>query len=224
MGYANDFDGPCQVCGESPMRHAVPSIAADPFNSAQLCADIIRQHQETSKKKKGGFMVGAMIAICGAKFGAKSGGGMASFDASVTSAGATPISPNGPANVDQMFSSNTSAAAPAATKFAAVFGRFTEIEMNLEDGTYGAGSGYNWPGACAGAKLLSNSGHKPVSMTEMWFQPKDTDPVMIGPYHCRSNGLRTDDREYSSAGEIGSCNTCQDLLYLTMCPERVCTQ
>src|SRR5262245_4380020 len=221
MGYADDFDGPCNACGQAPTEHVVPSLHTDPANSAELCINIIRQHQETSKKKKGGFMVGAMICtLCDQKFGAKSGPGMASFDTSVTNAGATPISPNGPASLDQMISSNTSASSGAAAQ--AILGKWIEIEMNREDGTYGAGSGYNQPGSCAGAKLLANSGHKPSSMTEMWFQPKGASPVMLGPYHCRSNGIRTDDREYSSAGEIGSCNTCQELLYLTMCPERTC--
>jgi hypothetical protein len=124
-----------------------------------------------------------------------------------------------------MIGANTSAAAAADTRLGAlVRNRFKVINDNIDDGTYGKGSGYNRPGSCAGAKLLANSGHKPVSMTEMWFQPKDLDPVMLGPYRCRSNGVRIDDREFSSAGEIGSCNTCQDLLYLTMCPERVCAK
>jgi hypothetical protein len=59
-------------------------------------------------------------------------------------------------------------------------------------------------------------------MTEMWFQPKDLPPVMLGPYRCISMGIRADDRSYSSASEIGSCNTCQDILFMTMCPERNC--
>jgi len=221
MGYAMDFDGPCKACGESPMRHAVPSIAKDPNNSAKLCADIIKQHQETSKKTSGGFMVGAMICGLHQKgYGAKSAKGMVSFDSSVSAAGATPILPNGPATIDQMMSANTSAAAPAAA--AHIFSKWTEINSNLLSGRYGPGSGYTTPGTCAGAKLLANSGHKPTSMTEMYFQPKGAAPTTLGPYHCRSNGLKTDKREYSSAGEIGSCNTCQDLLYLTMCPERKC--
>jgi len=220
MAYADDFDGPCEACGESPKRHAIPSITQ---SSAKLCADIIKDYQERTKKTKSGFMVGAMVAACGATFGARSGKGATDFDASVSAAGATPVSPNGLVTVDQAVGANTSVAAAAAGRLGTILRtKWTAIFNNLEDKTYKKGSGYNYPGSCAGAKLLANSGHKPVEMTEMYFQPKGVPHFDLGPYKCRSNGIRVDERTYSSAGEIGSCNTCQDLLYLTMCPERTC--
>ena len=172
MGYANDFIGLCPLCHESPDEHAVPSLPS----SAALCADIVRELQETSKKKKGGFMVGAMVAACGLKFGAKSGGQMASFDAAVTKAGAQPLKAGGPATFEQTVAANTSKIASNIKE--EIFGAWVNAERAFDKSE----KGYNFPGACAGAKLLANSGHKPKEMTEMWFQPKDLPPVMLGPY------------------------------------------
>ena len=181
-----------------------------------MCADIVRELQETSKKKKGGFMVGAMVAECGRKYGAKSGGQMESFDAAVTRAGAQPLKTGGPATFEQTVAANTSEIATNIKEN--IFGAWVNAERAFDKNE----KGYNFPGGCAGAKLLANSGHKPKEMTEMWFQPKDLPPVMLGPYRHISDGLRAEEKSYSSAGDIGSCNTCQDILYMTMCPERTC--
>ncbi len=217
LGYANDFDGPCPLCNQSPDVHAIPSLS----NSAALCAEIIQRLREQPVKrvspKKKGYMVGAMVTACDKKYAAKSGGPSDGFDAVVREAGATPVAPAAEASFVQMVNANTSQT--AENIFGSILGAWLNAEFNFEDGV----QGYNYPGSCAGAKLLANTGHRPASMTEMWFQPKNRPgPSTIGPYRARSNGLRIDDRAYSSAGEIGSCNTCQDILFMTMCPERNC--
>jgi hypothetical protein len=217
MGYANDFDGPCPLCNQSPDDHAVPSLPS----SAALCAAIVRELQATTKKKsaKAGYMVGAMVCFCEKKWAAKSGGQVQSFDDAVARAdgGANVINtPGRGATFEQAVNANQS---NTATNLAGgLLGAWLNAELNFEDNV----PGYNYPGSCAGAKLIINSGHKPVSMTEMFFQPKDLAASMLGPYRRRSMGLRLDDGFFSSAGEIGSCNTCQDILFMTMCPERTC--
>jgi hypothetical protein len=215
MGYANDFLGPCPLCGEEPDAHAVPSLPS----SATLCAAIVAELQAVTKKKKGGYMVGAMVCFCEKKWAAKSGGRVQGFDEAVGRAdgAATPINPpGGGATYEQAVNANQSAT--AVNVAGGLLGAWLGAELNFEDNV----PGYNYPGSCAGAKLLINSGHKPVAMTEMWFQPRGLAASMLGPYRRFSMGLRIDDGAFSSAGEIGSCNTCQDILFMTMCPERTC--
>lgn len=103
-------------------------------------------------------------------------------------------------------------------------GRWLHIEMSRE---VGEGDYTNPPGNCAGPKLLA-TGHKPVSMTEMWFRRTDRDPEhVIGryrQYEVTPGGVTVQvmDEAFPESGPIGSCNTCQDLIFMTMCPEKNC--
>lgn len=214
MGYANDFDGPCPLCGHSPDDHAIPSLAS----SAAICADIVKELQDTTRKTKSGYMVGVMVCACKEpkKFTAKSGGQAKEFD-DVAGGHATVINAGGRGSTyEQAVNANQSET--AVNVAGGLLGAWLNAELNFEDKK----PGYNYPGSCAGAKLVINSGHKPAALTEMYFQPKGLAASMLGPYHRRSGGLKLDDGYFSSAGEIGSCNTCQDILFLTMCPERKC--
>jgi hypothetical protein len=84
------------------------------------------------------------------------------------------------------------------------------------------------PGKCAGQHLLARSGHGPIAMTEMYFTPAggvwwgkkyrfrvDSNPKVL-------HAFGPDVQNTPWGPSVGSCETCQDLLYLTMCPERVC--
>ena len=89
--------------------------------------------------------------------------------------------------------------------------------------------GYTPVGNCAGAKLLARSGHAPIAMTEMFFQAPRTYPpageLWTATYEWREEGIIVEEgQQYDSRDDtVGSCNTCQRTLYLTMCPDRVCT-
>lgn len=99
--------------------------------------------------------------------------------------------------------------------------------------------GYNVMGNCAGAKLVARAGHAPLNMTEMFFRAAEnperpwaatysvlTNNVMPADAWLRAvldNALsRREDTNYSTTGSVASCQTCQETLYLTMCPERTC--
>jgi len=86
------------------------------------------------------------------------------------------------------------------------------------------------PGKCAGQHLLARSGHGPIAMTEMFFAPAGG-AAWVGGYSFLVNGVRslqpfgphlTKTAQTPWGPSVGSCQTCQDLLFLTMCPERVC--
>jgi hypothetical protein len=87
--------------------------------------------------------------------------------------------------------------------------------------------------SCAGAHLVARSNHGPMQMTEMYFAPSGHYPLKFsyivdnvrtpertfGPNTPRTK----DDTSKTPWGEtIGSCETCQNLLALTMCPVRTC--
>ena len=176
LGYANDFDGPCPLCEQEPDDHAVPSLPS----SATLCAAIVRELQAATNKKsaKAGYMVGAMVCVCKEKWAAKSGGQVQAFDDAVgrADAAANIVNVGGRGStVEQAIAANQSNIAQNVG--GGIFGAWVLAEMAFDEGQ----PGYNYPGSCAGAKLLINTGHKPVAMTEMWFQPKGLDPTMLGP-------------------------------------------
>jgi uncharacterized Zn-binding protein involved in type VI secretion len=86
------------------------------------------------------------------------------------------------------------------------------------------------PGKCAGQHLIARSGHGPIQMTEMYFAPSGfwgqtysfiVDGVRRAQFQRFGTDLqKTDETPWGTS--VGSCKTCQDLLFLAMCPERVC--
>ncbi len=86
--------------------------------------------------------------------------------------------------------------------------------------------------SCAGAHLIARSNHAPMQMTEMYFAPFGhypltfsyiVDRVRLHGRRFGPNTPRTTDTQKTPWGEtVGSCETCQNLLFLTMCPVRTC--
>ncbi len=105
---------------------------------------------------------------------------------------------------------------------------------------------YSGFGSCAAAKLLARCSHAPATMTEMFFAPPGS------TWSARYDVLTTSERsarpskrkfkgqpdwaqqvlanrkakvrkiDFGTERSVASCHTCQQSLYLTMCPERVC--
>jgi hypothetical protein len=187
-----------------------------------------------------GYMVGVMVCPCGRIFAAMSGQDLPGFAESVQAVGAVLVG-GGPATAAQLAGANTSSRETAARKQAVISQRFDQLGALNNART----SGYNPPGNCAGAKLMARSGHKPVQMTEAFSIVRDT-PFVYRVF--RTSGqvadawLRTvlanraapgnarwapraydlQPEEFEGDVSIPSCHTCQQLLYLTMCPERRC--
>jgi hypothetical protein len=188
----------------------------------------------------GGYMVGVMICPCGTSFAAMSGPFLDGFN-SVAGDIVDEVIPGDAATVSELASANTSSAANDLTKLQTIQTRVDIINGKRQRGL----RGYNQPGNCAGAKLVARSHHKPVQMTEMFFLPphalgqwqgsyrwlETTTPLAVGSEAAQyaervlQNQWPEDPPEHTfEPGEtVGSCHTCQELLFMTMCPERVCS-
>jgi hypothetical protein len=237
-GYANDFDAPCPICGRPPEEHGIPSRA----NSANICAEIIRRLRAAAEEARAGtgqgvggnsFMVGVMVCACATNsvlpntFATMSNETTAGFR---RIAGGVPgvhrVIDGGPASMSNFVTANTSGLATMQHKWLAVAAAVQEVEGELANG--GGRRGFNNVGQGAGAKLLARSGHGPIEMTEMMYQSpaRQQSKPWEATYEWRENGVRVPNGRTFRVGQpgaVGSCNTCQRTLYLTMCPERVCT-
>lgn len=241
MGYADDFDEPCPICHQGPPEHAIPSMLA---SSASICADLIERLRNADIAVAGkprtrngvttysGYMVGVMVCrhsrfvtpVVPNTFATCSG---TTHDGFTEIAGQTPgiheVIPGGGATANDMMASNTSAADWQVVS-TAVLAAEAAVRAARAAVPAGTPNPYSVYGQCAGAKLLARSGHGPVALTEMFFQPTDRPAWRSPPYTYRVNGLNIGARVYSSNDpSVGSCNTCQQTLYMTMCPTRVCT-
>lgn len=240
LAYADDFQKPCPICSKGPKEHRI--LETD--NSAKLCGDLIRElrsrFDSAAADQKGrfarqkgnkfkGYMVGVMVCPCNKKFAAMSGDNLDGFEEVAKGLGLTPI-PGGIATPSELATSNTSAVATAARKLRVIEKRIAEIRPKMKPN-----AGYNPPGNCAGAKLLARSGHKPKEMTEA-FSIVRAEPFKYNVFTTRlasytgtwleqilqNRVARKTEETYSGNDSIASCHTCQELLYLTMCPERKC--
>jgi hypothetical protein len=252
-GYADDFDEPCPICDQGPREHEIPSLLA---SSAAVCAALIERLREANiavaakaRTRNGvttysGYMVGVMVCrhsrfvtpVTPNTFAACSG---TTHDGFTDIAGGTPgvhqVVPGGGATSQDMINANTSGAAlepPADIARMAlvrtnVLAAEAAVRAARSANPAGTPNPYSVYGQCAGAKLLARSGHGPVAMTEMFYQPPDRGPWVSPPYTYRIRAgavtLGRGTRVYTSNGPVvGSCNTCQQTLYMTMCPPRVC--
>jgi hypothetical protein len=96
------------------------------------------------------------------------------------------------------------------------------------------GGGYSPLGVCAGAHLIGKCQHAPAQMTEMFFSPSGfwvPDFKGAGGYRFRREGAevtgrfgphveKTDETPWGPS--VGSCHTCQETLFLALCPVRQC--
>jgi hypothetical protein len=186
VAYADDFEGPCPICGKEAGEHKI----LEKKNSADLCAKIVKELKAKfdaadakgkklyAKNGKTGYMVGVMICKCdppksfaamsgiGALHGFKSVASDAGVDV-VLNTGSGPDGPAGQLNPSHYARANTSGINPAriASRVEAAF-RMAAIKQD------GGNPQYSFPGICAGAHLLARSGHAPAQMTEMFFAPK----------------------------------------------------
>ena len=61
-------------------------------------------------------------------------------------------------------------------------------------------------------------------MTEMFYEAGNPAKQWTATYTWRNNGVKeTGGRTFNAASpSVGSCDSCQETLFLTMCPVRVC--
>ena len=241
LAYGDDSDSPCPICSKAMDEHKI----LETVSSAAKCAAIVEELKAkfkaatgSAKKlyaKKGyrGYMVGVMVCKCDPpkSFAAMSGTySLKGFkevagkhvDTVVNSGNAgdtaRALGPSDYANA------NTS----AAPKYL-VAGEVQKAWNKAQAAFANKDPDYSPPGICAGAHLVARSGHAPVQMTEMFFAATGDWPKT---YSFRVEGVRqtaaafgpnvekSDETPWGAS--VGSCKTCQDLLFLSMCPERTC--
>jgi len=247
LAYGDDFRVRyCELCGKGPEDHRIletPNSAAlcrelitllrDRFNAAQGAGQL-RYHRRRPDGGWKGYMVGLMVCPCGRRFAAKSGNDMPGFTECVNDVGATYVAggPGGTAATPaQMAAANTSSRISAARKLRFITARMEMLQQQAQNRV----AGYNFPGTCAGAKLCGSSGHRPVQLTEAFsliraqpfqYNVLTTDLPNASPTWLREilrNRLAQDvPTQYAGDDSIASCHTCQNLIYLTMCPTRSC--
>jgi uncharacterized protein DUF4150 len=211
------------------------------FEAATTDEGRLRYARRKGKNKYKGYMVGVMICACGQKFAAMSGNDtLDGFADAVATVGANLVG-GGIVSPQELAGANRSAGASAARKARVIDARVDELTTASN-----SQAGYNPPGNCAGAKLLGRSGHKPVQMTEAfsivratpftytvlrtnaagaadaWLNQVLQNRFAQGILNVPEGARPGVEEDYAGDESIPSCHTCQDLLYLTMCPERNC--
>lgn len=227
FAYADDFTGKCDICGKGPRQHRMLETPS----TVDLCQRLIAELRKKKELKKRRFMVGVMVCKCGMTHAAMSGATSEHFG---TCGVVDQIVGGAGASADDLIAVNASGKPGVAAKITEVFD-----EMATTFDRTPRGSGYNVPGTCAGAKLVAVKEHAPVHMTEMMFTSKSswegsyrllkTDMARIASYPLSLKHQILQNKQakwtrgtYRPDETVPSCHRCQQLLYLTNCPERSC--
>ncbi len=217
-------------------------LYGDDVTAKKRVAKVESYNQDTNVWTWRGYMVGVMICACkppksfAAMSGGKSSSWLPGFQEACDSAGIDVVVNSGRNGACQKSSVKWQDLANANTSksplVAARLRDFVEKRWKRR-----RGPGYTEVGKCAGQHLLAKSGHAPTAMTEMFFAPANWNGQALTPgwfgqtYDFLVDGARGDRRfgtdqptteENPWGTSVGSCKTCQELLFLSMCPERVC--
>jgi hypothetical protein len=250
VAYADDFDGKCPICNKGPKDHRIFETENSAEKCKDIVKNLKDKFAAGERERISrsfdngetwlGYMVGVMICgVCGKSFAAMSGDHLDGFDGAAAGVVDEVIS-GGKASVEQMAAANSLSATPDG--LGKVTAAFRSQMQNIGRKSSGGQKGFSPPGNCAAAKLVAKKGHKPAQMTEMWFGPKGE--AFDKQYQWRQRNIGGALSEYSKrhqlrilqnqqsrtspspppeAGKaVASCHTCQDLLFLGMCPERTC--
>ncbi|MFO7562311.1 MAG: DUF4150 domain-containing protein [Enhygromyxa sp.] len=190
----------------------------------------------------GGYMIGVMACKCESPkfFCANSGPEFPGVRSAASKVGMEYIG-GGIVSVPEFIKANGSNLSRSLKKF-----RIEKMWKNLKPKS--KEPGYSPFGNCAAAKLVARCSHAPAEMTELFFAPpggswKGRYNVLATDAHVAHLSKRRLKRHpdwaqqvlanrkatlreftFNSNGmSVASCNTCQQSLYLTMCPERVCS-
>lgn len=261
LAYADDFEGPCQICTKGPDVHRVMETGEVAGRATRLLQELDRGFRSATddegrarfaRLNDSGSWTGYMIGVMACKhdppqyFAAHSGPpNMPGFAEAAEAAGLTPL------NAAQLARANTQDFIKAnqsnysrGRKEEKIQAAFKSVKSSISAGR----SGFNGPGTCAGAKLISKAdGHAPRTMSEMFYEPPPA-ATWEGVYKV----LSTSDRaarpskrnlakapgwvtrvlqnrkakkrkhKFSAGESVASCHSCQEILFLTMCPERNC--
>lgn len=249
--YADDFKGECPICNKGPEAHRVLETPSSAELCTKLVNEVKRRYdaettdpgrkkfaKQRPDKTFGGYMIGVMVCKCGKSFASMSGKSLAGFDEVARTIVDQVVSGSG-ATMNEMADANKSAAANAGQKLEKLTEAKNRIEALKKNPDKTVGKGYNVPGTCAGAKLMARSGHAPLYMTEMFFMPPwsasyrwlttrrteeqlaEAKPRMIRRL-LRNRFAEPETTSFTTGETVASCHSCQELLFMTNCPERTC--
>jgi hypothetical protein len=238
LAYADDFEGRCGICHKSPADHRILETPS----SGRLCQRILEALRDCfarpggvtgkeRKKWKRGFMVGVMVCKHDSPQSiATTSGETPAVFTQIAKKIVNEVVLGGKAEFEDFVRVNQSGRPERQIRRNLENAR-DAVQQAQEDGT----PGYNEMGQCAGAKLLARSKHAPLNMTEMFFRASKpwegaTYSVLVNRRVPADAWLRTVlDNAISrrepvpfTTGSVASCQTCQETLYLTNCPERTC--
>jgi len=259
--YADDFEGPCQICSKGPEQHRLPATGALAEKVTKLLQELDKLFRAAiddagrarvarlSRDGSGwtGYMVGMISCKCDPPkyFCTNSGATMDGLSDAAAAVGGVEVIPGGPAKQADFVSANQSSL-PQAVKVARVNDAFRAANDARTGNNQPRLRGYNTPGTCAGAKLVAKCKHAPVFMCEMFFAPPGSTwsgrykvlttsarAAKVSKRHLKSHAdwaqrvlankeAKDLKHDFEPDEGVASCHTCQDTLFLTMCPERKC--
>jgi hypothetical protein len=193
-----------------------------------------------------GYMVGVMVCrLHDRSFAAMSGDAtLSGFERVASQCGHTPVS--GGVVSNQEFADANQATEDIGGAPISAATKLTQVDLAIQriNRKRGTGhKGYNRPGNCAGAKLVARApaaSHGPIAMTEMFFlggwtgtygyletirtpeQLANYSRSWINRLRRGASARRRPPRDFTTGEIVVSCHACQELLYMTMCPERTC--
>lgn len=251
LAYGDDFVVPCRICKKGPRQHRVLETKECFKICKSIVDDLTGIYKSGGAKKKtvvrsngSTYMVGVMICKCKKVFAATSGYTPPGFEAVATGQGVDEvIIVKDPATGHQRSAIDWRDMVAANMSDTSARGKNIAIREAWDDvleQKKNVGKGYNPPGTCAAAKLVT-CGHAPVALSEMIFWPKIQWPEQFEVLTTERQGLlrrlfwrekilqnkhakkqwRSHDNLAPESG-VASCHSCQQLLFLTNCPKRTC--
>ncbi len=241
LAYGDDFQGKCPICRKGPNEHRIYETPDSVERCVKLIEALHKSYEDATsnnQKKKisnnnRGFMVGVMVCKHdpGQSFAARSGGSTPQFE-SVAARFVDTVIGGGTVEPAEFVGANTSGITPSRVQ------RHNQAALTrVNDAIVAGEAGFNPPGSCAASKLLARSGHAPVQMTEMFFKPVGDWSASYSVVSNETGGVapawlqavlnndlsQRQDRDYGLGASVASCHSCQEMLPLTLCPERVCS-
>lgn len=252
LAYADDFDGPCQICGKGPEPHRVletPNIAKKATALTRELSRIFRSARSDAARKRvarcaedggwSGYMVGVMACKCATPqyFCTNSGSTLPALDDAAAAVGGLTVIHGGPATVNDFVYANQPNRKDVWWRRQMIDEAFRETRGHARNL-----AGFNTPGTCAGAKLMARCQHAPRIMSETFFSPPGTrwgnryyvfttDAAAVVAAAASPDWLERvlanqasvlRPQSYQTGESVASCHTCQMTLFLTNCPERTC--
>lgn len=261
LAYADDFEGPCQICSKGPEKHRALESSLIAEKATKLIAELRKlflnapdddARERVARTRDGGttwsgYMVGVVSCKCTPPkyFCTNSGKTLPGLHDAARAVGGIGVIDGGPATQTEFVKANQSQQ-PEGLKERQVAAAFLGANRACSGPPEFRRKGYNAAGSCAGAKLVARCEHAPMYMSETFFAPPGTG------WQNRYRVLTTSEREirmaarklkrridwpehvlanlearyrgvdFTTGESVASCHTCQETLFLTMCPERTC--